>query len=204
MDDGDPRNVSLPATLPESEGPLVSVITPTYEDAHYMGRALQSLSEQTYTNLELIVVNSSGHEWLEDLLDPLSWAQYISEPPNGVAAARNRGLDAADGEVIAFLDADDFYAPTKLQRQVAALEDGYDVVYSNVTVIESDGSQTELSALPVADPDRHTSRSSGSATAFQLSRSPLGGAVSKTSASTKASVRGRTPICGFGCFGTER
>ncbi|QPV62691.1 glycosyltransferase [Halosimplex litoreum] len=155
MDDGDPPEISLPTTLQETEGPLVSVVTPTYEDARYIERALESLSEQTYANLEVVVVDSSGVEWLETLLDPLEWARYVYEPPNGVAAARNRGLDEAEGEVIAFLDADDFYAPAKLERQVAALDGEADVVYSNVTVIEPDGSRTELSALPVEDPDRH-------------------------------------------------
>lgn len=145
----------LPASLEEQDGPLVSVITPTYGDAEYVTGALESLAEQTYTNLEVVVVDSSGVEWLQELVGGLRWGRYIEAPPDGVAAARNRGLDEAAGEVIAFLDADDLYAPGKLERQVAALDGPTEVVYSNVTVIEESGTRTELTALPVTDPERH-------------------------------------------------
>ncbi len=148
-------NDSLPTTLPETNGPLVSVIMPTYDDAEYIQRGLQSLSEQTYTNFEAIVVDSSGVEWLSKLVGELNWAEYIYESPNGVAAARNRGIDTANGDIVMFLDADDFYAPEKLERQVATLEGEADIVYSNVTVIKESGDQTELFALPVEDPTTH-------------------------------------------------
>jgi glycosyltransferase involved in cell wall biosynthesis len=155
MDTRDPRDISLPETLPNRNGPLVSVITPTYDDARYMGDALLSLSKQTYTNLEVVVVDGAGVDWLEELLSTLQWGHYVNEPPEGVAAARNCGLDAASGDLVAFLDADDYYAPEKLERQVSVLTDASDIVYSNVTVIEETGTQTELSALPVEDQTAH-------------------------------------------------
>jgi glycosyltransferase involved in cell wall biosynthesis len=148
-------NDTLLATLPEADGPLVSVIMPTYDDAKYIQRALRSLSEQTYTNLEAIIVDSSKVSWLSDLIGELDWAEYIYEPPNGVAAARNRGIDVANGDIVMFLDADDFYAPEKLERQVATLEGEADIVYSNVTIINESGDRTELFALPVKDPIMH-------------------------------------------------
>lgn len=155
MGDNDGPDVSIQASLPASDGPLVSVVTPTYDDAEYIGDALVSLADQTYTNLEVIVVDSSAVDWLADLVESLEWGTYCYEPPNGVAAARNRGIDEARGEVIAFLDADDYYAPEKLERQVSEIDDGADVVYGNVEVLEENGTKTEVSALPVKDSDDH-------------------------------------------------
>lgn len=145
----------MPSTMPESTGPLVSVIMPTYDDVEYISRALRSVAKQTYTNLEVVVVDSSGVNWLEELVGKLDWGQYYHMPPNGVAAARNRGIEAAEGAIIMFLDADDCYNSEKLERQVSILQGAADVVYSNVTVVRKNGTQTELSALPVKNSETH-------------------------------------------------
>lgn len=155
MEESPLKKISLPKTLPETAGPLVSVVTPTYDDAEYLRDGLRSLANQSYTNLEVVVVDSSGVEWLATLVSNLEWGRYIYEPPHGVAAARNRGLDAAEGEIIAFLDADDFYAREKIERQVRKLSSEVDFVYSNVYIVENDRVQTELDALPVENPDTH-------------------------------------------------
>ena len=149
-----PKTVSLPRSLQTGGGPLVSVVVPTYGDAEYLPGALESIANQTHRNIEIIVVDSSGVDWLRDLADRVEGFEYIEQEPRGLAAARNRGLDAATGEVIGFLDADDRWCPEKLERQLAALDAGADIVYSDVSLLES-GTKRYQSALPVENPDTH-------------------------------------------------
>ncbi|GAA0450394.1 glycosyltransferase [Halococcus dombrowskii] len=146
--------VSLPESLQEGEGPPVSVIVPTYGDSEYLGPALESIAAQTHGNVELIVVDSSDVTWLRDLAARVEGFTYMFQEPSGLAAARNRGLDAATGEMVAFLDADDRWLPEKLDRQLAAVADGADVVYSDVYLVE-DGEKRRQSALPVRNPETH-------------------------------------------------
>lgn len=113
---------SLPETLPDGgEGPLVSVVIPTYEDSVYLRGALSSIANQTYTNLEVIVVDSNGEA--KPIVENLGWVEYHYQEPKGPAAARNLGVKHAEGEYIAFLDADDKWLPEKLERQVEVLEE---------------------------------------------------------------------------------
>lgn len=121
----------IPHTLPSNDDrPLVSVIIPTYKDTEYLPDALESAARQTYTNLEVIVVDSSGDA--EELVEPFEWVTYLQQPPKGPAAARNLGVQHADGEYIAFLDADDEWLPGKIRQQVEVLEDGdAEMVYSD-------------------------------------------------------------------------
>ncbi|EMA55915.1 MULTISPECIES: glycosyltransferase family 2 protein [Halococcus] len=146
--------ISLPDSLRTGPGPLVSAIVPTYGDAEYLPEALESIAAQTHENIELIVVDSSGVAWLRDLAADTVGFEYIHEEPRGLAAARNTGLDAATGDVIAFLDADDRWRPKKTERQLAALDAGADVVYADVYLRQA-GRTRYLSALPVQNPDSH-------------------------------------------------
>lgn len=146
--------VSLPDSLQQGDGPLVSVIVPTYDDSEYLGPALESIAAQTHGNIELVVVDSSGVPWLRELATCVDGFTYLFQQPQGLAAARNRGLDAATGELVAFLDADDRWLPEKLEQQLATIADGTDVVYSDVYLVE-DGEKRRQSALPVENPETH-------------------------------------------------
>jgi len=104
--------------------PVVSVIIPTYNRAHVLPRALDSVANQTYTDYEVIVVDDGSTDGTADLISTFAKLRgrisYIRVERNrGAAAARNRGIDDARGTYIAFLDADDEWAPTKLAMQVA-------------------------------------------------------------------------------------
>ena len=146
-------DVDLPKSL-RGAGPLVSVVVPTYEDAEYLPDALESIAAQTHDNVEIVVVDSSGVGWLRDLAAEIEGVEYVFQEPRGLSAARNAGIDAASGDVVAFLDADDRWAPEKLEKQLAALDDGADVVYSDVHLVEPEGTRYQ-SSLPVDDPERH-------------------------------------------------
>jgi len=145
--------VDLPSSF-RGEGTLVSVIVPTYGDAEYLPTALESVAAQTHDNVEVVVVDSSGVDWLEALADDTEGVVYIYQEPRGLPAARNRGLEAASGDVIAFLDADDHWAPEKLERQLPAFERGADVVYCDAYIVDGDG-QRHMTTLPVEDPEHH-------------------------------------------------
>ncbi len=145
---------SLPSTLPDSDGPLVSVVVPTYEDAEYIGGALESIADQTHTPVEAIIVDSSGVDWLESLAMETDWCRYVFQEPSGLSAARNYGIELAEGEYVGFLDADDEWLPEKLERQLEVFKAGADVVYSDAYVIEN-GDRFRLSSLPIDNPDHH-------------------------------------------------
>lgn len=103
--------------------PGVSVIVPAYEPGADLLRALGSIVAQVFTDWECIVVDDGSAENLDWVagLDPR--IRLIRQPRGGVAAARNRGIAAANNDLIAFCDADDEWLPEKLAQQVQALGD---------------------------------------------------------------------------------
>ena len=147
-------DISLPDPLTRGDGPLVSVVVPTYGDSAFVGEAIESVAAQTYSTLELVVVDSSGVAWLRDLAADVEGFTYVFQEPRGLGAARNRGIDRASGEYVAFLDADDRWCPAKLERQLPVLEAGADVVYADVYLVD-DGETRRQSSLPVRDPETH-------------------------------------------------
>lgn len=108
-----------------SDAPLVSVIMPTYERPQFLERAVRSVLAQTHRNLELIVVNDAGCP-VEDLLrglDADGRITYVRLHENrNRSAARNAGLALARGKYVAYLDDDDWYLPSHLERLVGLLE----------------------------------------------------------------------------------
>jgi glycosyltransferase involved in cell wall biosynthesis len=98
--------------------PKVSVIIPAYNPGSYLDEAIQSVVAQTFTDWECIVVDDGSTENLSRIekMDPR--IRLIRQPNRGVSAARNNAILNSTGEYIAFLDADDLYLPTKLEKQV--------------------------------------------------------------------------------------
>jgi len=99
--------------------PLVSVVVPTYNCAHYLAAALDSVLAQTYRPIEVIVVDDGSTDNTADVVCAYAEVRYLYQPNQGAAVARNIGIAAAQGEFIAFLDADDVWQPDKLSIQVA-------------------------------------------------------------------------------------
>ncbi|MFS8117396.1 MAG: glycosyltransferase family 2 protein, partial [Microcoleus sp.] len=103
-----------------THAPQVSVIIPAYNGDRYIVQAVESVFAQTYTNWEIIVVDDGSTDETHQVLQPyLDKIRYIYQENRGVAAARNRGIQEAKGEFIAFLDQDDFFLPDKLAAQIA-------------------------------------------------------------------------------------
>ncbi|HEY6829232.1 MAG TPA: glycosyltransferase [Gemmatimonadaceae bacterium] len=110
--------------------PRVSVVIPTYRHQAFILDTLQSVLDQRGADAEIIVVNDGSPDDTKALLDPLvrlGRIQYLEQPNQGVAKARNTGLARTRGEYIAFLDDDDLLPPDKLEWQTAYLDANPDV-----------------------------------------------------------------------------
>jgi hypothetical protein len=115
--------------------PTVSVIVPAYNTAPYIAETIASILAQTYTDYEIVVVNDGSPDTpaLEAALAPFrDRLHYIVQHNRGLSGARNAGIAAARGELVALLDSDDVWEPDYLACQVQTLTSrGLDVVYPN-------------------------------------------------------------------------
>ena len=103
---------------------LISVIIPTYNRAHFLSAAIESVLNQTYKNIEIIVVDDGSTDDTQTVLEPFKYAiRYLYTNNGGPAHARNVGMKAASGKYVAFLDSDDTYLPRKLALQIAFKEE---------------------------------------------------------------------------------
>ena len=100
--------------------PLISVIIPVYNCEKYVAEAIESILAQTYPALEVIVVDDGSTDGTGEIVKSFPQVKYLFQDNAGTAAARNRGIRAAKGEYIAFLDADDLWLPEKLAQQISA------------------------------------------------------------------------------------
>ncbi len=102
--------------------PTVSVIIPTYNRAHMVGRAIRSVLNQTYQDFELIIVDDASTDNTEEVVKSFNneRLRYIRlrENSGSSVAPRNTGIEIARGEYIAFLDSDDEWLPEKLEKQI--------------------------------------------------------------------------------------
>ncbi len=124
--------------------PTVSVVIPTYNRAHLLGRAIQSVLNQTYHDFEIIVVDDGSTDNTEEVVKSFNDPRihYTRHDQNrGGSAARNTGIKMARGEYIAFQDSDDEWLPEKLQKQMKVFESAppeVGVVYTGFWRIECD------------------------------------------------------------------
>ena len=135
-----------------NKNPTVSVIIPTYNRAHLVDRAIQSVLNQTYKDFELIIVDDGSTDNTEDIIKEFQKKderiKYIRHEENrGGSAARNTGIKAAKGEYIAFLDSDDEWLPIKLGRQISEFTNKSKIalVYTGRIIIEEGERESECS-----------------------------------------------------------
>ena len=106
------------------QAPRVSAVIATYNRAHLLRHAIESVLAQDYPNLELIVVDDGSSDGTEALVRGYSAGRvrYLRHSRNrGLPAGRNSGIDAAEGEYVAFLDDDDMWLPSKIAKQIHAI-----------------------------------------------------------------------------------
>ncbi|MFO1456183.1 MAG: glycosyltransferase family 2 protein [Steroidobacteraceae bacterium] len=101
----------------------VSVVIPTYNYGRFIARAIDSALGQTATPAEVIVVDDGSTDDTDEVLARYAGRIRVLRQANrGVSAARNAGIDSASGDFVAFLDSDDLWLPTKLERQIELFE----------------------------------------------------------------------------------
>jgi glycosyltransferase involved in cell wall biosynthesis len=114
--------------------PLISVMVGVYNAAPYLAEAIESVLAQDYEPLELIVVDDGSDDGSADVAKSFPVVKYLFQENAGNGAARNRAVEAATGELFAFVDADDRFTPGKLTLQKTALDadPGLDMVFGHV------------------------------------------------------------------------
>lgn len=151
--------------------PLVTVVLPTYDREALLPRALDSVIAQTYENWEIVVVDDGSTDGTAGVLESYRDRQagligrlgdrltVIRQENRGSSCARNAGIDAARGRFIAFLDSDDEFAPTKLERQVELFERRPELgfVYSDYAYVDLDGARHDSAFATIHKAARRTS-----------------------------------------------
>lgn len=139
---------------------LVSVIIPTYNRAQFLIEAMQSVFDQTYRPIEMIVVDDGSDDGTDEMVKKW-WAarsgatgfelKYIIQNNMGACVARNRGLQESQGEFIQFLDSDDLLYPQKIRLQIEILQASRqsDFVYSITEYIDDDSSSQEKRCIRI-------------------------------------------------------
>jgi glycosyltransferase involved in cell wall biosynthesis len=122
--------------------PKVSVTIPVFNASQFISQAIESVLNQTYSDYELIVVDDGSTDDTASIVMKYGERlRYIYQKNQGLSSARNTGIEKAEGEYLAFLDADDYWDKEKLKHQVAVLNNSPDtgVVYTALRVVDKDG-----------------------------------------------------------------
>lgn len=131
--------------MTEAEKELVSIITPMYNAEKYVTDTIQSVLSQTYENWEMIIVNDGSTDSSPDIAERYAKddtrIKIVNQPRNmGIASARNKGIEKAKGNYVAFVDSDDMWKKDKLEKQVKFMcENGYPFTYTACELIEENG-----------------------------------------------------------------
>ncbi|BDQ34342.1 FkbM family methyltransferase [Pseudodesulfovibrio portus] len=114
----------------------ISVITPSFNSGDTLKRAVESVLAQDYPNVEHIVVDGGSTDGTLDILNEYEHLCWVSEPDNGQVHAMNKGFEMASGDVIAYLNADDYYEPGAFSAVMAEFTDETMMVYGNIEVYD--------------------------------------------------------------------
>lgn len=126
--------------------PLISVIVPVYKVERYLDRCVQSIVDQTYRNLEIILVDDGSPDSCPDMCDAWIAKDYrirvIHQENQGLGAARNSGIESSTGELIGFVDSDDWLEPTMYEALFNSLKNNDADISMTASIMEyPDGRQ---------------------------------------------------------------
>ena len=132
-----------------SESPLISIIVPVYRVEKYLDRCVQSIADQAYTNLEIILVDDGSPDHCPAICE--AWAakdsrvKVIHKENGGLSDARNAGMAIATGDLIGFVDSDDYIAPDMYQLLYENMvENQSDISACGVEMVWNDGTPTKM------------------------------------------------------------
>jgi glycosyltransferase involved in cell wall biosynthesis len=136
----------------QSEHPLVSIVTPSYNQAPFLEQTIRSVLEQDYPRIEYMIVDGGSTDGSVDIIQkyaigmgrvtpPITW--WVSEKDSGQGEAINKGLSRAKGEIIAWINSDDYYLPNAISSAVKIFEQNPDVslIYGDMLAVDQN-SQT--------------------------------------------------------------
>ncbi len=144
-----------------SEMPLISVIVPVYRVEKYLDRCLQSITGQTYRNLEIILVDDGSPDSSGAICD--AWAakdsriRVIHKENAGAGAARNSGLDVATGDIVSMIDSDDYLEVHMYEHLLSLMTEDVDIAECDIVLTEEeyypleDGTAAETRVYPLED-----------------------------------------------------
>lgn len=123
--------------------PRISIITPSYNQGHFIEEAIVSVLNQGYANFEHIIIDGGSTDNTVDILKKYDHLVWVSEPDDGQSDAINKGFNLAKGDIIGWLNSDDIYLPDTFYfaAQVLANKD-LDAVYANYRFVNSEGNIT--------------------------------------------------------------
>lgn len=134
-----------------NESPKVSIIMPSYNHEDYVGYAIESVLEQTYSNWELVIVDDGSKDnsinIIEKYAEKDQRIRLYKQENKGVSATMNKAILLSTGEYICFLDSDDAYHPEKLEKQFAMVECGFNFITTKITTIDENGEVTLDSSI---------------------------------------------------------
>lgn len=130
------KSIGSRAKLDTKTDPLVSVVIPVYNRAHCIEKTIRSVLNQTWSRKEIIIVDDGSTDKTSDVVKAeFPEVVLLRQENRGVSAARNAGIRAATGKYIAFLDSDDIWFATKLEKQVHDLENNPDCILHLTNII---------------------------------------------------------------------
>lgn len=129
---------------------MVSIIVPVYNSENYIDRCLESILGQTYEDLEIVLVNDGSTDRSKEIMERYAAKderiKIVSQKNQGVAAARNTGLDNVTGDYILYVDSDDWIEKNMLERMIVAVGADSDIAFCGSDQAES---QEEVAIAPV-------------------------------------------------------
>lgn len=128
----------------QTSEPLISVVIPAYNCELYIAEAVESVLQQQDCHYEIVIIDDGSTDNTQQVLKPYQpKIRYIPQKNQGVAAARNHGIAQAKGELIAFLDADDYFLPGKLSAQAELFrqEPSLGIVHSGWQRVDEQGNK---------------------------------------------------------------
>ena len=128
--------------------PLVSIITPSFNQARYLEATIQSVLSQDYPRIEYILIDGASTDGSTEIIRKYKdrFAFWVSEKDNGQAEAINKGLSRAKGEIVAWLNSDDYYLPNTISEVANVFEEDADIVmiYGDILAVDEHGQTTNV------------------------------------------------------------
>lgn len=138
---------------PLPETPLVSIVTPSYNTGRFIEETLRSVQDQDYPRIEHIVLDSGSTDETPEILARFPSVRVVAPAPGGLTEKVNRGFTIAGGDVLAWINADDYYLPGAVSKAVEALKANPEaaLVYCNFLHVDENSVETDRSRSKQAD-----------------------------------------------------